>query len=202
MRRTMEDKTLVVQDVAVPELRGCPHLSPQSWLGVYDGHGGDDASAFLQKRLHTEVSLSLARCAGELKAASPGPALDALVEAALREAFLAADADFLEGQAQAGSTATTVLVLGGRAYCANVGDSRTVLGLADGSSMALSSDHKPSRADESARIKAAGGFIINKRVMGELAVSRVSLRGSARVNAFCFCFCICDVRGANDSPCA
>jgi len=36
----------------------------------------------------------------------------------------------------------------------------------------LSDDHKPSREDEARRIKAAGGFIINKRVMGELAVSR------------------------------
>ena len=62
-------------------------------------------------------------------------------------------------------------MLGQRAYCCNVGDSRTVLSRA-GRAIALSNDHKPSREDEAARIKAAGGFIINKRVMGELAVSR------------------------------
>lgn len=33
-------------------------------------------------------------------------------------------------------------------------------------------DHKPSREDESQRIRNAGGYIINNRVMGELAVSR------------------------------
>ena len=38
--------------------------------------------------------------------------------------------------------------------------------------MLLSEDHKPSRADESKRIRDAGGFVINNRVMGELAVSR------------------------------
>ena len=65
-----------------------------------------------------------------------------------------------------------MLALGGRLYCANVGDSRTVLCRAGGAARALSEDHKPSRPDEAARIKAAGGFIINKRVMGELAVSR------------------------------
>lgn len=37
---------------------------------------------------------------------------------------------------------------------------------------ALSHDHKPSREDEAQRIRDAGGFVINNRVMGELAVSR------------------------------
>ena len=36
----------------------------------------------------------------------------------------------------------------------------------------MTTDHKPSREDEAARIRAAGGFVINNRVMGELAVSR------------------------------
>lgn len=36
----------------------------------------------------------------------------------------------------------------------------------------LSEDHKPAREDEAKRIKDAGGFVINNRVMGELAVSR------------------------------
>jgi serine/threonine protein phosphatase PrpC len=113
--------------------------------------------------------------------------MDSVVEEALMEAFVATDGDFLASGGQAGSTASTVLVLGNRAYCGNVGDSRTVLcrtaeeggggGGRGGSSLsvhavALSEDHKPTREDEAARIKAAGGFIINKRVMGELAVSR------------------------------
>lgn len=38
--------------------------------------------------------------------------------------------------------------------------------------MPLSVDHKPSRPDEAQRIRDAGGFVINNRVMGELAVSR------------------------------
>ena len=96
---------------------------------------------------------------------------DALVKEAMTEAFLACDQDFIANHGSAGSTATTVLMLGQRAYCCNVGDSRTVLSRA-GRAVALSNDHKPSREDEAARIKAAGGFIINKRVMGELAVSR------------------------------
>ena len=36
----------------------------------------------------------------------------------------------------------------------------------------MSEDHKPTRDDENKRIRNAGGFVINNRVMGELAVSR------------------------------
>lgn len=36
----------------------------------------------------------------------------------------------------------------------------------------MSTDHKPNRPDESERIRSAGGFVFNNRVMGELAVSR------------------------------
>ena len=190
MRRTMEDKSIIVQDVLVPELSSTPELAPQTWMGVYDGHGGVEASAFLHQRLHMEVSLSLARAAPRLlealaEARGGGGAKwsgesggdgammphDAVVKEAMCEAFLACDADFIANHGSAGSTATTVLMLGQRAYCCNVGDSRTVLSRA-GRAIALSSDHKPTREDEAARIKAAGGFIINKRVMGELAVSR------------------------------
>ena len=197
MRRTMEDKSIIVHDLVVPELSSTtPGLAPQTWMAVYDGHGGDEASAFLQQRLHMEVSLSLGRAAprlieaftgggggrggmggGEMKGGmgTGGERVtmphDALVKEAMTEAFLACDQDFIANHGSAGSTATTVLMLGQRAYCCNVGDSRTVLSRA-GRAVALSNDHKPSREDEAARIKAAGGFIINKRVMGELAVSR------------------------------
>jgi serine/threonine protein phosphatase PrpC len=36
----------------------------------------------------------------------------------------------------------------------------------------MTEDHKPTREDEAKRIRDAGGFVINSRVMGELAVSR------------------------------
>lgn len=38
--------------------------------------------------------------------------------------------------------------------------------------MNMTVDHKPAREDETKRIRDAGGFVINNRVMGELAVSR------------------------------
>ncbi|XVF37065.1 hypothetical protein REPUB_Repub19eG0113400 [Reevesia pubescens] len=94
------------------------------------------------------------------------------------EAFKQTDDDYLNEekgqQKDAGSTASTAVLLGDRLLVANVGDSRVVACRA-GSAVPLSTDHKPDRSDERQRIEEAGGFIIwagTWRVGGILAVSR------------------------------
>ncbi|KAL2467861.1 putative protein phosphatase 2C 11 [Forsythia ovata] len=94
------------------------------------------------------------------------------------EVFRQTDADYLneeKGQKRdAGSTASTAVLVGGKLLVANVGDSRVVASIA-GSAIPLSIDHKPDRSDERERIEQAGGFIIwagTWRVGGILAVSR------------------------------
>ncbi|CAM9986614.1 unnamed protein product, partial [Ectocarpus fasciculatus] len=100
-------------------------------------------------------------------------AVDRVIEDVVTRAFLATDEEFLTtaSKPSSGSTATTAMVLGDRFYGFNVGDSRTILCRA-GRAEVVSKDHKPSREDETERIKRAGGMVIQKRVMGELAVSR------------------------------
>jgi protein phosphatase 1L len=64
--------------------------------------------------------------------------------------------------------------VGDRLLVANVGDSRAVI-CRSGEAFALSSDHKPNRADERQRIEDAGGVVMwvgTWRVGGVLAVSR------------------------------
>lgn len=51
------------------------------------------------------------------------------------------------------------------------GDSRAVL-VHGGRAVPLSVDHKPDRLDERARVLTAGGMILNRRVMGGIAVTR------------------------------
>lgn len=58
-----------------------------------------------------------------------------------------------------------------RLYVANSGDSRSVLSV-QGEAKPMSYDHKPTNAEENARIVAAGGFVEFGRVNGNLALSR------------------------------
>lgn len=62
-------------------------------------------------------------------------------------------------------------------YAANAGDARAVL-CRNGEALRLTYDHKGSDAQESKRITDAGGFVMNNRVNGVLAVTR-SLGDSA-----------------------
>jgi len=57
-------------------------------------------------------------------------------------------------------------------YVANSGDSRSVLGGKDEKPFAMSIDHKPDDPIELKRIKAAGGFVADGRVNGNLNLSR------------------------------
>nr|CEL67432.1 TPA: Protein phosphatase 1G [Neospora caninum Liverpool] len=73
-----------------------------------------------------------------------------------------------------GATAVVVLVVGGEdpvIITANAGDSRGVI-CRGGKAFPLSHDHKPTNPDEKKRIVAAGGYVANGRVDGNLNLSR------------------------------
>lgn len=141
-RQAMEDACTIVQHLNIGPL--CvADLSPQSFFGVFDGHGGVEASHYLAQHLHVNVAHGLLdeahtifQTLDDVAPASiyncPESALaklDATVIQSLKQTFLKTDADFIatSEHPQHGSTGTTALVLGRRLYCANVGDSRTML---------------------------------------------------------------------------
>ena len=57
-------------------------------------------------------------------------------------------------------------------YCANAGDSRTIIYTTDGSVIAMSTDHKPDMETEKSRIQKAGGYVSEGRVNDNLNLSR------------------------------
>ena len=62
-----------------------------------------------------------------------------------------------------GSTCVSVLIVGTKVFCANVGDSRAVLSGDEGSRIfALSRDHKPLDEFEEKRVIEAGGKIYSR----------------------------------------
>ena len=71
-----------------------------------------------------------------------------------------------------GSTCLLALVLNGRLTVANIGDSIATLARKDGTWDQLNDEHQPNRPDERLRIEAANGSVFNKRINGELSVSR------------------------------
>lgn len=191
-RPTMEDACAIVQHLNIGPL--CVHgLAPQSFFGVFDGHGGNQASHYLSQHLHVNIADGLINesvgILKNLESNDPNEgwidlnilpeshpswkSIDDIVIKSLKSIFLRTDHEFLttSPSPQHGSTATTTLVLGSRLYCANVGDSRVLLSR-NFQAVPLTVDHKPGREDETKRIRDAGGFVINNRVMGELAVSR------------------------------
>jgi len=136
-----------------------------SVYGVFDGHGGSRASQYCTEKLLQYV-LNDDKILSDPKAA-------------LRNAFYKTDAEFSAiarvRSIGDGTTAIVAVLLGGKVYVANAGDSRCILVHRSGAFTALSDDHKPNRADEEARIKRLGGRVVHWgrwRVNGVLAVSR------------------------------
>lgn len=134
-----------------------------AFFGVYDGHGGSRTAEYLKNNLFNNLS------------SHPDFIKD--TKSAIVQVFRKTDSDYIDqegGQKDAGSTASTAVMVGDRLVVANVGDSRVVACRA-GTAIALSNDHKPDRFDERERIENAGGFIMwagTWRVGGVLAVSR------------------------------
>jgi serine/threonine protein phosphatase PrpC len=78
---------------------------------------------------------------------------------------------FIRLQDFSGCTAVCTIITPTHIICANVGDSRCVIG-SEGKTIAMTEDHKPSNPQEKERIESAGGFVLMDRVNGELAMSR------------------------------
>lgn len=133
-----------------------------AFFGVYDGHGGEKVAIFTGENLPK----ILAKNENYLK----GNYIQSLIDA-----FLASDVAILNDEElskdPSGCAATSTLITPTAIYCANAGDSRSILSI-DGVVKPLSFDHKPTNEGEKNRIVNAGGFVDMGRVNGNLALSR------------------------------
>lgn len=159
-----QDAYIVVDPLA-------PNLANYALFGVYDGHGGLEAVRFVSNTLHETIAEMLLHHGGKTNEVS--------VSRALREAFLAADSRMLmRGSAVAlcGACVTVILIIhveGDRLmYTANVGDSRAVLAR-KAAVERITYDHKATDPAEMDLVAAKGGSIVDERVNGIIAISRV-----------------------------
>ncbi|THU49008.1 hypothetical protein C4D60_Mb06t05040 [Musa balbisiana] len=128
------------------------------------GHGGARAAEYVKQNLFSNLIRH--------------PKFLSDTKSAIADTYNHTDSEFLKSENNqnhdAGSTASTAVLVGDRLLVANVGDSRAVV-CKGGKAIAVSRDHKPDQTDERQRIEEAGGFVMwagTWRVGGVLAVSR------------------------------
>ncbi|XP_057810360.1 probable protein phosphatase 2C 59 isoform X2 [Salvia miltiorrhiza] len=128
------------------------------------GHGGARVAEYVKQNLFSNLIKH--------------PKFISDTRSAIADAYSHTDSELLKSEnneiKDAGSTASTAILVGDRLLVANVGDSRAVI-CRGGTAIPVSRDHKPNQTDERRRIEDAGGFVMwagTWRVGGVLAVSR------------------------------
>lgn len=173
-----------MEDAHRVELSLCERFADITFIGVYDGHGGDAVAHHLAddaRGLHTAI--------GALEHLSDEALVQSLME---YDQNIRSAVDCSGAGADAGSTCIFALIRpdgdGHQLTIGNVGDSRALLVHSDGSVDVLSQDHKPNSDVERARIERAGGSVLANRVDGQLAVSRAI--GDWRLKGDWRCVCV------------
>ena len=133
---------------------------------LFDGHGGDSVSNFLQKNFAQYMKKYLKK-----------QELDEEEDLDFEELFKEIDEKLKEQKYyQIGSTATIIYIIEEEEnkkilYCVNIGDTRCILTQTNGSRK-LSYDDLATDKKEFDRINNEGGYIFNGRVCGKLMLSR------------------------------
>ena len=136
----------------------------QSLFCLFDGHGGDMVSKYLQKNFHLVYKDILTT-------------YNFNIEQSLIASFKEIDKKIKDLElVSVGSTGCVVHVVQEtvstlRVYCANVGDTRCCL-ISPVNHRRLTYDHRADDPEEKKRILNSGGSVINGRVMGALMLSR------------------------------
>lgn len=161
MRPTMEDAEIAAnQSFKVKDTEHSFEV-----FGVFDGHGGDKASAYVKANIQQYLK-------NALEDQNPETLTDEGIFKALKACCQKLDADY---DGADGTTATITVILNGKIWVANVGDSRTIL-VKGNKVVQASEDAKPGMDRYKKTIEKLGGCVINyfgiDRVNGNLAVAR------------------------------
>jgi len=172
-RPYMEDRMHYMHDPANQNL---------SIFSIFDGHGGNFVSDFLEEHFSKSIRRRLLYGVPTRKLSIVEPLDDpfqAVKEAIVTEVHRIDDEINRLHQRKTSRTGSTLIsaILEQNRFLTvvNVGDSRAVACDFSGNAVVLSRDHKPSDESERRRIENAGGYIENygvDRVQGVLAVSR------------------------------
>lgn len=154
-RPTMEDEHLTT----FFNLQVKDRNYPVELFGIFDGHGGGKASCYVKENLKRKLHETLNEfCIEGLT--------DEAIWNALKITFVKLHEEFKESRS--GTTATVAMILDGKLWTANVGDSRTILD----NGIQLSEDAKPTDPRYQKGIENRGDKVFLGRINGRLAVAR------------------------------
>ncbi|KAG0083189.1 Protein phosphatase 2C 1 [Podila epicladia] len=160
-RRTMEDTHAFIYNYE--------GITGHGFFAIFDGHAGKSAADWCGQHFHEVLGRILEERGSEQ---------DVDVQELVNDAFLAVDEQLAVALQQGRASGCTAIMAYIRKegndrvlYTGNVGDARAVL-CHKGKAVRLSYDHKGSDTTEAQRILDVGGFVMNNRVNGVLAVTR------------------------------
>lgn len=168
-RRFMEDEHIRIDDLSL-HLGSFTYPTPSAFYGVFDGHGGPDAAAYIRKNA---IRLFFENCDFPQAFGMDGVLLEEL-ENSIKKAFLLADLALVDDctiSSSSGTTALTALIFGRLLLVANAGDCRAVL-CRKGEAVEMSQDHRPIYTAERRRIEESGGYVDDGYLNGVLSVTR------------------------------
>lgn len=148
-KKTNEDKLCICLNQHVPNSDKTAHF-----LGIYDGHCGSSIAELLCKKAHNEII------------EHPLFLTDTIT--AIKESLIKIDNDILTNNMnmmidsidKSGTCVLLMIIVNECMYFANIGDSRSIIGIDSGMKIAsLTVDHKPNEPNEEKRILQCGGKI-------------------------------------------
>ncbi|KAJ4820952.1 Protein phosphatase 2C [Rhynchospora pubera] len=163
-RSEMEDDVIVRSD----------GLDGFSFAAVFDGHAGFSSVQFLRDELYKECSLAL-----QGGSVLNNKNIDAIKDA-IQLAFVNVDSRLSswlqEREDESGATSTVMFIRNDLLIVSHLGDSAVVISRG-GRAEVLTNTHRPYgnnrvSLEEVKRIRAAGGWISDGRICGEISVSR------------------------------
>ena len=126
-----------------------------NYFAIYDGHGGNKCSIFLQENLHEYIFSSNHFPFSTIKAIK-----DAYIEAENKFQSLVYDKENKKLSDRSGSCAVSTLFLDEWCFIINLGDSRALYSHDSGNKLfQITRDHKPNDPLERERVEKAGGQI-------------------------------------------
>ena len=156
VRNYNEDRVTIIINMIKPINYKKPYWPKISFFGIYDGHGGKGCAEFLKDNLHKFIAND--------------KNFPENISESIYSGFYKAEKEFLNNYAinkntnniidKSGSCALIMLIIDSKTYIANVGDSRCLLSLNNGTKyIVVTEDHKPNNEKEKKRIIENGGKI-------------------------------------------